>query len=108
MYKILKDNQIVKQTYKIYEFVYKSDYTTSFRNIYAVRARQANAWSNNNASDNFGPHVDEESTLEELYIEEDYRDLIDKSLDTKSHARDSLSGSTSENRLFANELSLFL
>ena len=35
----------------------------------------------NNASKNFGPHKDEESTLKEQKMEKDQRDLVGKSSD---------------------------
>lgn len=47
---------------------------------------------NDNAFKNFGLNKNEKSTLEEQNIEKDYRNLIDESKNTKSHARNSLSG----------------
>ena len=47
---------------------------------------------NDNASENFGPHKDKESTLEEQDIEGNYTNLIGKSLDIGSCTRDGLSG----------------
>ena len=41
----------------------------------------------NNISNNFGPYEDEKSTPEVQNIEKDYRDLVGKSLDIRSHAR---------------------
>ena len=43
-----------------------------------------------NALENFGPYKNEESTLKEQKMERDYRDLVCKSLDTGSRARDGL------------------
>ena len=62
----------------------------------------------NNASQNFMPHEDKESTLKEQEIEEDYRDLIDKSLDIGSYARNGLSKHIPQAGLLASELSLSL
>lgn len=47
-----------------------------------------------NLSDNFRPHVDKKSVLEGPEIEADNIDLIGKSLDTGSHAKDMLSRRT--------------
>ena len=54
--------------------------------------------ADNNASENFGPHEDKESPLEEQDIEED------KSLDTENQARDSLSGYTLQAELLGSKL----
>lgn len=43
-----------------------------------------------NISDNFENYEDEESLLENNNIEVDYRDLISKNLDTRSHIKDNL------------------
>lgn len=48
----------------------------------------------NNTSDNFGNYKDEESILKVQDIEGDHRDLVGKSLDIQSCARDSLSKRT--------------
>ncbi len=58
-----------------------------------------------NTSDNFGLHEDEESILEEQNIEGDHRYSVGESSDTGSHARDSLSGRTPQDGLLASELS---
>ena len=58
-----------------------------------------------NASKNVGPHEDEESILEEQDIEEDHRNLGGKSSDTRSCARDGLSGRTPQAGLLGSELS---
>lgn len=58
----------------------------------------------NNALENFVPHKDKKSILEKQDIKKDYRDLIGKSSDTRSHARDDLSRCTPQNRFLANEL----
>ncbi len=47
-----------------------------------------------NTSDNFGLYEDEESILEEQDIEGDHRNSVGESSDTRSHARDGLSGRT--------------
>lgn len=61
-----------------------------------------------NASNNFWLHVDEESILKKQNLKKDNRDLVDKSLEVRSCAKDSLSGHTSQDELFACELLLFL
>ena len=58
-----------------------------------------------NASENVGPHEDEESTLEEQDIEEDHRNLGGKSLNTKSRVKNGLSRRTSQAGLLGSELS---
>ncbi len=58
-----------------------------------------------NISDNFGLHEDEESILEEQDIEGDHRYSVGKSSDTGSHARDGLLGRTPQDRLLASESS---
>lgn len=57
----------------------------------------------NNRSQNFGSHKNEEPTLKKEDIKGDYRNLVDKSLNTRSCARDGLSGYITQNRLFASE-----
>ena len=59
----------------------------------------------NDASENFEPYKDEKSTLAEQKIEGDYRGLVGKSLDTRSRARDDLSGHISQTGLFTSKLS---
>ena len=44
----------------------------------------------NNLLKSFGPNENKESILKEQDIKRDYRDLIVKSLDTRSYVRDSL------------------
>ncbi len=61
-----------------------------------------------NVSGNFEPHEDEESILEEQEIERDHRNLVGKSSDTGSHARDGLLRRTLQARLLRNESSLSL
>ena len=56
-------------------------------------------------SENFGPHKDEEFILEEQEMEGDHRDLVGESSDTGSCARDGLSGYTPQAGLLASELS---
>lgn len=43
-----------------------------------------------NSLDNFCFYIHEKSTLENLYIERDYRDLVNKSLDIRCLLRDNL------------------
>ena len=57
------------------------------------------------ASENFGPHKDEESILKEQKIEGDHRDLVGESLDTGSRAKDGLSRHTPQTGLLASESS---
>ncbi len=47
-----------------------------------------------NASGNFGPHEDEESTLEEQDIENDHKNLVGESSDTGNRANEGLLGRT--------------
>ena len=61
-----------------------------------------------NVLENFGPYEDEEFIMKKQEIEGDQRDLVGKSLDTRSRAKDGLSGHTPQAELFANELSSFL
>lgn len=56
---------------------------------------------NDNVSENLGPYKNKKSILKEQEMEGDYRDLIDKSSDTKNRARNGLSGHTSQAGLFA-------
>ncbi len=60
---------------------------------------------NDNASGNFGPHEDEESTLKEQDIEEDHRNLVGKSSDTESYTSDDLSRHTPQAGLLGSESS---
>lgn len=62
----------------------------------------------NDILENFEPYEDKKSTLKEQDIEENHGDLVNKSSDTRSHARDGLLRHIPQDRLFANELSLFL
>lgn len=61
----------------------------------------------NNAIENFGSQEDEKSILEEQKIEKDHKNLIGKSLNTESHAKNGLLRRTFQNKLLASELSLF-
>lgn len=63
---------------------------------------------NDNISDDFRFYKDEKFILEQQKIENDYRNAISENLDIKSHMRNILSGYTSQNRLFKNELLLSL
>ena len=58
-----------------------------------------------NASENFGLYKDKESILEEQDIKKDHTNLVGKSLDIESRARDGLSRRTPLNGPFASELS---
>ena len=61
-----------------------------------------------NVSKNFGLHKDEESILEQQDIQRDHTNLVKKSSDTRSRARDNLSGLTPHKRLFTSESLSFL
>ena len=61
-----------------------------------------------NALENIGPHEDEKFILKEQKIQGDHRDLVGKSLDIRSCARDGLSGHTPQAGLLTNESSLSL
>lgn len=63
---------------------------------------------NDNISEYYEPHKDEEYRIDKQDIEGDYKDLVGKSLDFGSYAKDSLSERTPQNRLFASESSLSL
>lgn len=62
---------------------------------------------NDNASDYFDLYKNEKTTPKAQNIEKDYRGLVGKSLNSGSPAKDSLSECSSQNRLFASELSSF-
>lgn len=57
-----------------------------------------------NILDNFGPHLDEKSILDEQDIKEDNNDLVKKSSDTKSHARGYLLRYTLQYELLTSKL----
>lgn len=59
---------------------------------------------NDNLSENFWHHEDEKSILKEQNIKGDYRNLVDKSSDTRSDIRDGLSGHTPQDRLLTSQL----
>ena len=61
-----------------------------------------------NASVYFEPHKSEEYTLNEQDIERDHRDSMGKSSNTRSFARDNLSGRICQDGLLASKSSLFL
>lgn len=61
-----------------------------------------------NLSDNFEPYVDKKLALKAPEIDANNINLIDQSLDTESHARNILSGHTTQNGLFGSELLLLL
>ena len=61
-----------------------------------------------NSLEYFGPHKNEEKTLDEQDIEGDHRDSVGKSSDIGSRARDNLSERTHQNGLLASESSLSL
>ena len=58
-----------------------------------------------NASENFGPHKDEESTLKEHDIEKDHTNLVSESSDTKSRAKNDLSRHIFQDGILASESS---
>ena len=58
-----------------------------------------------NALKYLGLYKDEKYTLDEQDIEKDHRDLVGKSLDIESHAKDGLSRYILQARFFASELS---
>lgn len=57
-----------------------------------------------NILDNFGFHLDEEFILDEQDIKRNHKHLVSKNLDIRIRARDSLFGSTSQDKLIASEL----
>lgn len=59
---------------------------------------------NNNVLDKLRPHEDEKSILKEQDIEDNPKDLVGKSLDVKSQAKDMISGCTPQNQLFKSKL----
>ncbi len=61
-----------------------------------------------NISENFEFYKDENFILKEQDITEDYRNLVGKRLDIRSHIKDSLFRCTFQDKLLANELSLSL
>lgn len=63
---------------------------------------------NDDASENSWLYEDEESILEKQNIKRDYRDLVSKSLNTGSSARDGLLRRIFSDRLYTSELSSFL
>ena len=62
----------------------------------------------NNTSENFWLYKNKESILKEQDIEKKYKNLIGKSSDIGSGAKNSLSRHIPQNELFASESSLFL
>lgn len=60
-----------------------------------------------NASKNFVSYQNEKFILKEKNIDEDDRNLINKSLNTKSRAKNSMLRCTSQNMIFAGKLSSF-
>lgn len=61
-----------------------------------------------NISECFETHKDEKYTLDDQKIKRDFIDLVSKSLNIKSHAKNNLWGHIPQYKLFANKLSLFL
>lgn len=55
---------------------------------------------NNNILRNFKPYKDEKSTLKKQDIKKDHKDLLEKSLDIKSHEKNGLLEYISRNMLF--------
>lgn len=62
----------------------------------------------NNTSDNYRPYLDTKSIHDKQDIRRDHRDLVSKSLDTSSYARNSVLECCRQDRLLTSELSLFL
>lgn len=58
-----------------------------------------------NLLDNFEAYIDKKLALKGPNMEAADIDLVDESLNTKSHAKVLLSGCTPQNRLFESELS---
>ena len=63
---------------------------------------------NDNASENFGPHEYEKSTLEEKDFGKDYTNLVGKNSDTRSRLKDGLSRPIPKDDLLASESILSL
>lgn len=63
---------------------------------------------NDKTLENLRPHKNENSILKKQDMEEDDRNLIGKSSDTRNHSRHILSGRNLHNRLLKSELLLFL
>lgn len=57
-----------------------------------------------NLLDNFGPHLKKESILKERNIEENHKDSVNKCIDIKNYAKNSLLKSTLQAEFFANKL----
>lgn len=66
------------------------------------------AGEDNNVSDNFNTYLNKKFILDEQDIEKNYKDLVDKNVDTQSCTRDELLKYTSQDRFLVYELSLFL
>ena len=62
----------------------------------------------NDVTENFRLYENEESKLKKQEMERDQRDLVGKSLDTRSNARDGLSELSFQAGLFASKSSLSL
>lgn len=62
----------------------------------------------NNISEDFGLYEDEKFILKEQNIEKDHENLVDKSLNTRSCVKDSLSKYTSQDKLSICKSSSFL
>ena len=91
-----------------YKNVYKSQIIQYGRIIHIKSKQNIVMWEkDDNALEYLGPYKDKKYTRNKQYIKKDYKDLIRKSSDTKSRAKDSLSEYTSKIS-FANESSLFL
>lgn len=59
---------------------------------------------NVNISENFRFYNNEKSILKKRKIKKDYKNLINKNLNTRNHAKSGLLGYTSQARLFTSEL----
>lgn len=55
-------------------------------------------------SENFRSYEDEESIIKKQEMEEDHGDSVNKTLNTKSHAKDTLLGHTPKATFLASEL----
>lgn len=65
-------------------------------------------WKDDNILENFESHEDEESIMEKLNIEGDYRNLIKKSSNTRSYIRNGFSKRTPQDKFLVSRSSLSL
>lgn len=73
--------------------------------IYMYKQDTLLTGESDNALGNFRYHKDEKLTLEEQDIEKDYKNLVGKKSDIKSHTRDGFSEYIAQTRLLGRELS---